>query len=64
MVLDQGGLNKNQILEIRGYGDRRLRDPENPYDYSNRRVSILVTPFTSDTARIDNLKVDTLNLGS
>jgi len=31
-VMDEGGLLTKQILEVRGYGDRRLRDPANPYD--------------------------------
>ncbi len=63
VVLNESGLNKKQILEVRGYGDRRLRDPQNPYDYSNRRVSIVVAPFKSDTSGVDHSHVDTLKLG-
>ncbi len=61
-VMQDGGLRKKQILEVRGYGDRRLRDPEHPYDYSNRRVSILVTPVTSDSTRSPG-HIDTLQIG-
>ena len=35
-------LNPNQIEEIRGYADRRLRDKEDPYNLVNRRISIIV----------------------
>jgi chemotaxis protein MotB len=41
-VLEAGGLRKNQIIQVRGFADRKLRVPEKPMDFSNRRVSILV----------------------
>jgi chemotaxis protein MotB len=41
-ILAENGLGKGQIHEVRGFADRKLRRPENPLDYSNRRVSILV----------------------
>jgi chemotaxis protein MotB len=44
-VMEENGLRKNQISEVRGFADRKLRVPEKPLDYSNRRVSILVTPL-------------------
>lgn len=61
-IMQAGGLRKNQVLEVRGYGDMRLRDPEHPYSYTNRRVSILVTPMTSDTTKPVE-KIDTLKIG-
>ncbi len=61
-VMQDGGLRKKQILEVRGYGDRRLRDPDHPYDYSNRRVSILVTPMISDTSKMIE-QIDTVKMG-
>ncbi|HUI31287.1 MAG TPA: flagellar motor protein MotB [Candidatus Acidoferrales bacterium] len=62
-ILDSGGLKKDQILEVRGYADRRLRDPENPFDFSNRRVSILVTPFLNDSTAVVKSISDTLRIG-
>ena len=44
MVLEENGLRPRQILQVRGFADRNLRTPDNPLDFSNRRVSILVTP--------------------
>lgn len=41
-VLIESGLASNQIDEIRGYADNRLRAPKNPFDIVNRRISIIV----------------------
>ncbi len=46
-VLEAGGLWKGQVAEVRGYADTRLRDPMNPFHFSNRRVSLLI-PYTSE----------------
>ncbi len=43
-VLEENGFKQNQISEVRGFADRKLRTPDKPFDYSNRRVSILVVP--------------------
>ena len=41
-VLIESGLASNQVDEIRGYADNRLRDANNPFDIVNRRISIIV----------------------
>lgn len=41
-VLEEKGLKKDQIIEVRGFADRNLKHPDKPMDASNRRVSILV----------------------
>ena len=46
-LLVQDGIRADRFMEVRGYADRRLRDRENPFDPSNRRISILL-PFQSD----------------
>ncbi len=38
----RSGVKENQIDEVRGYADNRLRNPDNPYDVVNRRISIIV----------------------
>jgi len=43
-ILEGNGLGPHQILQVRGFADRNLRTPDKPLDFSNRRVSILVTP--------------------
>jgi len=41
-ILDENGIKPGQITSIMGCADRNLRNPANPMDYQNRRVSILV----------------------
>ncbi len=42
-ILEQSDkLWEGQIVSVTGYADRKLRVPSNPFDTSNRRVSILV----------------------
>jgi chemotaxis protein MotB len=47
-ILEEGGLRKDQILEVRGFADRKLWVPDKPLDFSNRRVSILLPLSLSD----------------
>jgi len=41
-ILEAGGLRKGQIYQVRGYADNKLRVPNDPYHYSNRRISLLI----------------------
>jgi chemotaxis protein MotB len=41
-----GGLRANQVSQVRGFADQRLRDPLHPLDPSNRRVSLIVQYLT------------------
>jgi chemotaxis protein MotB len=41
-VLEEGGIRDRQVTSVNGYADRRLKTPSKPYDFSNRRVTILV----------------------
>ncbi len=41
-ILEEKGLKKDQVQEVRGFADRNLKHPDKPMDASNRRVSILV----------------------
>lgn len=41
-ILEENGVGKNQIVQVRGFADRFLKHPDKPLDYTNRRVSILV----------------------
>lgn len=36
------GLRQNQVSQVRGYADQMLRVPGNPYDPSNRRITVIV----------------------
>ena len=41
-LMQQDGVRQNQVTQVRGYADMMLRVKNNPYDPSNRRISILV----------------------
>jgi chemotaxis protein MotB len=41
-VMEKSGLREAQLQEVRGYADKQLRNPADPFDARNRRVSILV----------------------
>lgn len=41
-AMQAGGLADGQIAEIRGYADKKLKNPNDPFDLVNRRISIVV----------------------
>ena len=41
-LLQQDGVRTDQVTQVRGFADQLLRVKNNPYDPSNRRISILV----------------------
>ena len=41
-LMQQNGLRDDQVAEIRGFADQRLRNPKNPTDAANRRISLIV----------------------
>jgi chemotaxis protein MotB len=54
-LMQETGLRANQVSQVRGYADQRLRVPSNPLDPSNRRISLIVqyldaTPATATPA--------------
>jgi len=45
-VMQNSGLRKDQVSQVRGYADQKLRVPDNPTDPSNRRISLIVQYLT------------------
>jgi chemotaxis protein MotB len=41
-LMEKSGLRMSQVIQVRGFADRRLRKPEAPLDPSNRRISLIV----------------------
>ncbi len=60
-LLQQDGVSEDQVTQIRAYADHMLRVPANPFDASNRRVSILVKNLEGP---IPNLKGGEMTGGS
>ena len=51
-LLQQHGVRGNQVTQVRGYADQLLRVKANPFDPSNRRISILVKNQDGMPARL------------
>lgn len=57
-LMQQNGVRADQVTQIRGYADQLLRVKNNPYDPSNRRISILVKNADSGAAtQLKNVRV-------
>jgi len=41
-IMETSGVDSKQIIEVRGYADRKLRKPLQPEDASNRRITVIV----------------------
>ncbi len=41
-LMQASGVGQGQIAQVRGFADMRLRKPDDPFDSSNRRISIIV----------------------
>jgi len=41
-VMQANGIREDQITQVRGFADQRLRKPDAPLDPSNRRISLIV----------------------
>lgn len=41
-LMEENGLRERQVVQVRGFADRQLRNPAKPEDASNRRISIIV----------------------
>jgi chemotaxis protein MotB len=40
--MQQDGLGQQQVAQVRGFADQLLRKPKDPFDPSNRRISMIV----------------------
>jgi chemotaxis protein MotB len=55
-MMQENGLRPGQVVQVRGYADQDLREPKQPDDASNRRVTLVIqyvkteqaAPFTSN----------------
>jgi chemotaxis protein MotB len=41
-LMESNGVNPNQVVQVRGYADRKLRKPQQPTDASNRRITVII----------------------
>lgn len=55
-LMQQDGVRTDQVNQVRGYADQLLRVKTNPYDPSNRRISILVKNQTGAPPAAEEVK--------
>ena len=41
-LMETRGLRTNQVVQVRGFADRKLRKPQQPEDASNRRITLII----------------------
>ena len=41
-LMESNGVHPNQVAQVRGYADRKLRKPKQPEDASNRRITLII----------------------
>jgi len=47
-LMQRNGLRADQVSQVRGYADQKLRIPGNPLEPSNRRISLIVQYIVRD----------------
>jgi chemotaxis protein MotB len=49
-MMQDSGLRPGQVVQVRGYADQDLRDPKQPEDASNRRVTLIIQYVNTEPA--------------
>jgi chemotaxis protein MotB len=62
-LMQQSGLRPDQVSQVRGFADQRLRNLKDALDPSNRRISIIVQYFSSNTDEAESPGGDTKESG-
>jgi chemotaxis protein MotB len=60
-LIESHGVRPGQIIQVRGFADHNLRNPDDPEDASNRRVSVIVryqNATEPDDVKPDDAKTD------
>jgi len=58
-VMQANGIRADQVIQVRGFADQRLRVPDNPIDPSNRRISVIVQYILKNEDDLDNSHIPT-----
>ena len=51
ITVQGAGVGERQVAQVRGYADKHLLDPGDPYDSRNRRVSVVVAYDAAATSK-------------
>ena len=53
-VMQGNGIRVDQVIQVRGFADQRLRKPEAPLDPANRRISVIVQYMLKNDEKPDS----------
>jgi chemotaxis protein MotB len=53
-VMQANGVRTDQVTQVRGFADQRLRKPDSPLDPSNRRISLIVQYIVKNSDEEDD----------
>ena len=53
-LMQGNGIRPDQVMQVRGFADQRLRKPADPLDPSNRRISLIVQYLVKNNDDDDN----------
>jgi chemotaxis protein MotB len=62
-LMQQSGLRADQVSQVRGFADQRLRNSKDAMDPSNRRISIIVQYVSSNADERESPRRDTKESG-
>jgi len=62
--MQQSGLRSDQVSQVRGFADQRLRNLKDSLDPSNRRVSIIVQYMSTNNETAEPLEEDKKESGA
>ena len=57
-VMQANGVRADQVTQVRGFADQRLRKPDDPLDPSNRRISLIVQYVVKNNDNEDDKPAD------
>jgi len=49
-LMQENGVREDQVAQVRGFADQRLRNDKDPFDPSNRRISVIVQYIEASSA--------------
>ncbi len=52
-LMQGAGIRSDQVTQVRGFADQRLRKKDDPLDASNRRISLIVQYLDKNTSTAD-----------
>jgi len=63
-LMQESGLRADQVSQVRGFADQRLRNTNTPQDASNRRISIIVQYVVKDLGAGEESEASTKESGA